>query len=219
MIACVQASHSMAPDPITQATGQVRRLVAPVTRYTRFVSVSKRFLWVLIAAMIALVVWIASDNNGENGARIVFSNVPKSEVIQNIMASPRYQGVDVHGRPYTVVAHKAVQVDKENVTMETIKAEITLDSGAWLAMNAGSGHMNIARKQMLLEGGVDAFYEGGYEFRSDHAQVDIQNNSIFGDAPVEGQGPLGTLKADNFSVENHGQVIRFNGSVRMKLYR
>ena len=146
-----------------------------MSNYTRFVELSKRFLWVLVAVMVGVVVWIASYNTGENGARIVFSNIPKSGVLQNIMSKPHYQGIDVRGRPYTVAADKAA--------------------------------------------GIDVFYEGGYEFRTDHAHVDIQKGSAYGDAAIEGQGNLGTLQADGFSMGTHGETIHFTGSVKMMLYR
>jgi len=190
----------------------------PVARYTRFVVFSKRFLWVLIAAIIALVVWIASDSSGENKARIVFSNIMKSADLQNVMVKPHYQGVDAHNRPFTVLAEQATQIDKDTVALTNIHADLNLGEGAWVALTAGAGTLNLQSKKMELTGGIDVFYEGGYEFRTDHAQVDIGQGSAYGDAPVEGQGPMGMLKSNGFSIQDHGAVIDFNGSVRMKLY-
>ncbi len=187
--------------------------------YTRFVALSKRFLWVLISAMIGLVIFIASYNNGENGARIVFSNIPKSDILQNIMAKPHYQGIDVRGRPYTVIAEKATQIDRDHVTLANINADMILANGMWIAVNAGSGSLNLQTKSLELTDGVDAFYDDGYEFRTAHAHVDIQQGSAYGDAHVEGQGRLGTLEADTFKVGPHGESIEFGGSVKMTLYR
>lgn len=187
--------------------------------YTRFVAVSKRSLWVLVALMVGVVVWIASYNTGEHGARIVFSNVTKGVTLQNIMSKPHYQGVDGRNRPYTVIAEKALQIDKENVSLEKISADMIMSSGAWIVMNAGSGVINLQTKQLELRDGIDVFYEGGYEFRTDTAHVDIQKGSAYGEAKVEGQGPFGTLQADGFTVGERGGTIHFNGSVRMKLYR
>ena len=189
-----------------------------IARYTRFVALFKHSLWVLVA-VIGVLVWIAEDNSGENGARIVLSNVPKTGNLQNIMVKPHYQGIDAHDRPFTVIADKATQLDANNVSMVNVHADMTMASGAWVALNSGTGLLNLQTKQLELHDGVDMFYEGGYEFRSDHAHVDIQQGSAYGDAPVEGQGPPGTLDADSFSISDHGQVIHFNGSVRMKLYR
>jgi lipopolysaccharide export system protein LptC len=194
-------------------------MMPAVARYTRFVSLSKNFLWILVVAMIGLVVWIASDSDGESGARVVFSNVPKSEILQNMMSNPHYQGMDARNRPYTVTADKARQLDKDNVALENIRADMGLDDGVWLSLNAGSGTLNILTKQLELHDGVNVFYDKGYEFRTDHVKVDIEKASAYGDSPVEGQGPMGILKADGFTVSNHGKSIHFNGSVRIRLYR
>lgn len=191
----------------------------PQTHYTRFVSLSKRFLWLLVAGVVTLIVWIGSGGGSDNGARLVFSNMSKSGILQNIMANPHYQGVDSKNRPYTVMADKAMQLDKDTVKLDKIRADIALEKGIWIAMNADTGTLNMITKQLELTGNIDVFYDNGYEFRTSHVNVDIQKGSAYGDAYVEGQGPIGTLKAKGFSVSSHGNSIRFNDSVRIKLYR
>ena len=190
-----------------------------VARYTRFVAMSKHSLWVLVVLMVGVVVWIASDNSSENKARIVFSHIAKSTNLQNIMSKPYYQGVDAHNRPYTIIAEKAIQLDKDNIALEKIHADMVMGNGVWVALNSDGGALNMQTKQLMLKGGVDVFYNEGYEFRTDHAMVDITKGTAYADSAVEGQGPLGTLKADSFSATDHGQVIHFIGSVRMKIYR
>lgn len=201
------------PEPI-------RRLVAPVARYTRFVIYGRNFLWVLIALVIAAIFWSASgSNSGDDKSRLVFTNVQKSENLQNEMQKPHYQGLDAKNNPYTVMADKAIQKDKDTVVLVSIRADMQQDKGSWLALNAGTGELNLVSKQLLLMDGVDMFYEGGYEFETPHAQVDIKEGTAYGDAKVVGRGPMGTLKANSFEVENRGAIIRFNGSVRLKIYR
>jgi len=193
--------------------------MALMGNYTRFVAVSKRSLWLLVTVMVGLVVWIASDNTGENGARIVFSNIPKSGILQNFMSRPHYQGIDVRGRPYTVMADRAVQVDKDSVSLENIRADMVLSNGVWIALNAGFGVLNLQTKMLELSKGIDVFYDGGYEFRTEHAHIDIQQGSAYGDVPIEGQGGLGTLEASGFNVGDRGVSIEFTGNVKMTIYR
>lgn len=204
---------------VMQGRKPIQRLMSPVALYTRFVIFGKNFLWVLIAGIIIAVVWQASDNTDGDNARVVFSNIPKSETLQNEMLKPHYQGLDAKNNPYTVVADKAVQKDKNTVLLYSIRADMMQKDGAWLALNSGNGELNLEAKQLSLSGGVDMFYEGGYEFESDHAQVDIASGSAYGDSPVKGQGPLGTLQAKSFEVERRGEIIRFKGSVKVKIYR
>ncbi len=194
--------------------------MTPVVRYTRFVIFGKHFLWVLIAAIVAIVVWIAADNTGGDSKRIVFTNLPQQAITgtQNVMLKPHYQGLDAHNQPYTVIADRATQVDADTISMDNIRADMTQQNGKWVALNAKAGVLNTQTKQLDLTGGVDLFYEGGYEMRTDHAHVDIPAGAAYGDAHVEGQGPAGTLEADSFHVAENGRTIRFDGSVKMRLY-
>jgi lipopolysaccharide export system protein LptC len=188
-------------------------------RYTRFVAFGKHTLWILIAFILTTVIWIVSDNTGDNGSRIVFSNAPKMEVLENVMTKPHYQGVDVNNQPFTVIADKAVQKDKNIVDLENISADMMRADGKWLALKALSGQLDNQKKHMTLVGGVSLFYEGGIEFNTKQAYVDMAGGRAYGDSPVQGQGPMGTITANSFEVLERGKSIRFNGSVRMKLYR
>lgn len=190
-----------------------------VKTYTRFVILGKNFLWVLVALMIVLVVWIASDNTGEGGSRVNFSNIRQSANLQNIMQKPHYQGVDARNNPYTVTASTATQQDKDTVLLDTLRADMMNKNGAWTALNAGAGVLNTATKILEMSDGVEVFYDGGYQFRTARAHVDIDQGTATGDLPIQGQGPVGTLEAKTFSILDHGNVIHFNDSVRMVLYQ
>ncbi len=192
--------------------------MSSMAKYTRMVLLGKNFLWILATGIIAVVVWIASSSNGDNGGRMVFTNVPKSVELENIMQKPRYQGVDVHNRPYTIEADNALQKDKDTILLENVSADMTGDNNAWIALKSGSGVLNTETKQMELLKGVEIFYEGGYQFRTDHAHVDIGKGSATGNSPIEGQGGAGTIEAKSFSIVERGNIINFNGSVRMLLY-
>lgn len=169
--------------------------------------------------MLALVVWIGSNNTGEDGARLVFTNIPKSENLQNIMMKPHYQGVNKNNKPYTITAEKGLQKDKDTVVLDSLRADMNSQNGTWIAMNAGTGEMNMTARTLKLTDGVEVFYDGGYQFRSKQADVDVGKGTAVGNSPVEGQGRAGTLQANSFTITERGNVIRFNGSVRMVLYR
>lgn len=194
-----------------------------VASHSRFVRFSKRFLWGLICLVCALIIWIASDSSNVSGARVVFSNIAKTgeviSTIRNLMQNPHYQGVDVNNRPYTVMADRAEQIDKNTVSLYNIRADIALENDVWVALNAGSGTLDLSTKQLELREGVDVFYTNGYEFRTAQVHVDIEQGSAYGESQVEGQGPLGTLKAKGFAILDHGKTVIFNDSVTLTLYR
>lgn len=217
MTAGPQFTESGVREIIEVRGGHMLRLVAPVARYTRFVAVSKRFLLVLIIAIIGMVIWIASDIGGESG-RVVFSGVQQVLPVESVMTKPHYQGVDTNNQPYTVTAEKATQKDSQTVLMQFLRADMALKDGKWIALDAGLGEMNTQTRKLFLSKKVNIFYDGGYEFRTEYMHVDMDESSAHGDAPVEVQGPLGIIKANSFSLVERGAIIRFNGSVITTLY-
>ena len=187
--------------------------------YTYLVRFGKVFLWLLATGVIVLVAWIGSGNNADNGGRMVFTSIPKSEQLQNIMKKPVYQGIDDHNRPYTVTADSGVQQDKDTVILDKIHAETIGDANAHMSLDAAAGVLKNNEKLMELTGGVTVFYEGGYEFHTDHAHVDIGEGSAVGDSPIDGKGPTGTIKSKRFDISERGNIIRFYGDVETILYQ
>ncbi len=198
---------------------RVRGITGSVARYTRLVVLSRKLLWAMIALMIGVVIWTATGKEESAGSRLVFSNVKINENLENEMINPHYQGLDAKNKPFTVIADKAVQKDKDLVVLHNIRADMQQDKGAWLALNAGSGELNITTQKLWLMDGVNMFYEGGHEMQTSKAFIDISAGTAYGEDPVTGQGPLGTLKAKGFEVSGRGEVIRFKGSVKLKIYR
>lgn len=199
--------------------GKKKLSLSPVVAYTRFVLLGRGFLWFMIAGLLGLMV-IVANSNGENGAsRLVFSGIKQMAELQNVMMNPHYQGLDEKNMPYSVIAEKATQIDDDTISLDRIQADMATEDGKWLALHAGTGLLKIENKHLTLSDKVDMFYDGGYEFRTRSAFVDVKAGSASGKEPVEGQGPLGTLNADTFEVTERGKVIKFNGSVKVVLYR
>lgn len=198
---------------------QLSRLIAPVARYTRFVFVGRSFLWFMIIAIIAALFYTASSNDTNDTARMVFSQIKQVGDMQNIMKNPDFHGLDKDNMPYAISADQAIQKDAETVLLENIRAEMQEKSGRWLSLRAGAGELKNAKKTLMLTKTVDMFYEGGYEFRSDHAFVDMEKSEARSDAHVEGQAPMGTITADSFVATDRGQFIRFDGNVKVTIYR
>ncbi|MDX2072741.1 MAG: LPS export ABC transporter periplasmic protein LptC [Alphaproteobacteria bacterium] len=196
-----------------------KQIIERAAGYTRIVVVGRGLLWLMITGMIAVLVYMAADNGTGDGARLVFSQIKQMGDIQNIMKNPYYHGLDKDNMPYSVTATKAVQKDAETVLLEDIKADMDTKDGKWLALHAGAGEMKTEAKTLMLTKNVDMFYDGGYEFRSERAFVDIGKGTASGDTPVTGQGPMGTLRANRFSVFGRGEVIMFEGAVKVEIYR
>jgi lipopolysaccharide export system protein LptC len=186
---------------------------------TRAVIMGRNLLWGMIALVLAILVYTASDGNISDGARLVFSKIKQVEDLQNVMKNPDYRGLDKNNLPYSITADHATQKDATTVILSNIKADMQTRDKKWVALHAGAGEFSTTNKILTLTKNVDMFYDGGYEFRSEHAVVDVEKGSASGDAAVQAQSPMGTLTADSFTVSGRGEMIRFDGNVKVVLYR
>lgn len=198
------------------------RLSAPVP-YTRLVSLGKRALWLLAIVLTLGLIVLAWVNRADETSRIVFSGEEGAKAKPAApepaaMLRPRYQGIDAKNRPFNVTAERAVQEDANAVRLERVDADMTLADTSWLVLTARGGLYKVQEKTLDLSGDIHLFYEGGYEFRTEHAFLNINTGQATGEQPVEGQGPAGTLKADRFTIEDRGAILRFNGNVQVVLY-
>ena len=215
----IAAVHSTQLGNMRPAKKTLSRIIGPVARYTQFVRAGRSFLWAMIALMIVMIVYISSGIGNPDKARLVFNSIKQMGDLQNIMKNPHYQGLDAHNLPFSIIADQAIQRDAQTVWLSNIHADMTNKGGKWVAMQAGEGVFKNDTKILTLTKGVDMFYEGGYEFRTDRAVVNIDKGFARGDAHIEGQGAFGTLSADSFEAKERGKVIVFNGSVRTMIYR
>ena len=190
-----------------------------VARYTRFVLLSKRMLWVLAVLLTGAIIITAWINSGDEG-RLTFTGVtvPVGTPEPAAMIKPRYQGVDQQGRPFTISADRVIQKDSDTVLLEQLNADMAMNADAWAALSANTGIYKVDERLLDLQGAIHLFYEGGHEFRTEKARVDVGKGEAAGDEPVEGQGPSGTLKADRFTILERGAILRFFGHVKVVLY-
>lgn len=196
-------------------------LFEQVARYTKLVLFGKRALWVLAVTLTLGVITTAWINSEDTGSRLIFSAIKAGAIAAPEpadMLRPHYQGIDRKNRPFTITADRATQLDAETVEMENVSADMAMGETGWTALTANHGLYHMKTKQLVLTDHVNLFYEGGYEFRSDRAEIQVEEGTASGDLPVEGQGPAGQLKADRFKVLDHGAILRFNGNVWVKLF-
>jgi lipopolysaccharide export system protein LptC len=199
---------------------QQRRMVSIGARYTRFVALLKVALPVGAAALAAsVIVWPYLDGP-EVGFRLAFTEVGASPSKGIRMTNVRFFDSDGNDQPISVTAEAVTQDTNESdivrFTMPT--ADIELRSGVWLALTAQQGELNRSEETLSLDGSVNLFSDQGYELRTERMELDLRSRSATGNAPVEGQGPLGLLNADRFRVEPGGGSIHFEGQVRMVVY-
>ena len=186
-------------------------------RYSRFVWLLRYLLPMMAIGLIALVALWPQLYREVDLFRLQAVRLDPSEITTLRMTNARYQGLDDHNRPYLVTAEVAIQnpKDKNFLALEGPKADITLETGAWVTLGADTGVYDNAQHTLDLMGDVRLFHDTGYTFETKAARIDLKSGAAEGHDPVAGHGPSGTIEGEGFRILEKGDVIQFTGKSRL----
>jgi lipopolysaccharide export system protein LptC len=133
------------------------------------------------------------------------------------MDSPRYVGQTKKNRPYEVTAQSAsLDPRKANIVhLDHPAADIALGDEGDVRLSAQDGTYDRNTQKLLLDGGIEVVTSSGYRFATPSARVNLAQGWVRGWQPIEGAGPRGKLSADRFEIENTGDILRFEGRVKV----
>jgi lipopolysaccharide export system protein LptC len=212
---------SRASDPHTPGfdwSARVRTTASEALRYSRYVVLMKRLLslgaFLIIAAVLAFFFV-------QRMPRQLQMSYERLGHIENdlTMVKPRLAGADTKGNPFVITADSAVQ-DAHNpkkASLKNLEADLTLDNQNWINARARTGMVDMNTGQLELSGGIDVFTATGYELHSNSASANLKQSIVHGHEPVTGQGPDGTLRADEFHADRTTNILTLNGHVHMTL--
>jgi lipopolysaccharide export system protein LptC len=142
--------------------------------------------------------------------------VAPEEIDTIAMENARFAGVDAEGRSFNVMADRAVQSadDEQHIVLQQPKADFVLADGTKIAIRSDTGDLQRDARILDLSGSVTLVQDGGYEFRTTTARIDLKARTAAGDAAVEGHGPTGEIRADGFEITDRGERIVFRGRTR-----
>lgn len=189
-----------------------------VAHHTKFVHATKVLLFVLIATLISVLLFypIIKKNTG---IRIAFTSTPeKSAPPPTTMVNANFHGFDADNQPYSITAKNAMQLDADNVLLDQVNGDISLNSGVWFTAQADKGTLKMKQQQLLLNGSVELFNDQGYEMHTESIHIDIAKKIAVTEDPVSGQGPLGTLKSHGGVFDGIQKTATFNGPVFVTIY-
>ncbi len=152
--------------------------------------------------------------------------VPKEAIIpqtigKNELVNPRFESEDEKSQPFTVTANRAVQSAKnpDVLILDHPVADIILQDGTWLAVEAKRGAYRQESEKLLLEENVKLFHDQGYELKTAKLVVDMKSRQAWSDQDVYGQGPAGTLEATGMQAHSDKGLLIFTGPVKLVLNR
>ena len=211
---------SMAEPPTSgfDWSARVRTTTLEAVRYSRYVALMKRLLSLGAFLIIAAVLAFFFVQRMPRQLQMSYERLGRLEN-DLTMVKPRLAGADAKGNPFVITAESAVQ-DAHNpkkASLKNLEADLALDKRNWVNARASSGMVDMNSGQLELSGGIDVYTATGYELHSNSASADLKQSVIHGHEPVTGQGPEGTLRADQFHADRATNILTLHGHVHMTL--
>jgi lipopolysaccharide export system protein LptC len=190
------------------------------SRYGGTVGLLRVVLPAVALSMVALAVLWPQLMGGASGLIApIFANAKVDGTDVMLMHNPRYAGQTNAAEPFEVTAASAYAdpAHPDRIHMEQMAAQIATAGPRDLSVMALAGTYDRTSEKLDLSGGIKLSTSDGYRFETPSAQVNLQGGEVSGTQPIQGAGPPGTLSADRFEIREGGQVLRFEGRVKVTL--
>lgn len=197
-------------------TGQEADKFAVARRHSRLV---RRLRWLLPVAVVSgSLTFIAYT--------VIRSWVPDISVasfsLQGtnvVMSKPHLSGFDANRRPYDLVAERFISniTTPKKIGLEMMNARLEMAANGWARVTADTGLYDGDADTFHAEKNVHVVSSLGYEMFMKDADVDVKQNTIDTQQPVEVRNGDNRIFADRMHSTGGGEVIVFDGHVHVLL--
>ena len=169
-----------------------------------------------LALLTSMAIWPELDRTvSETRMRI---RELAGEVSGATLIDATYHGIDDKGRPFTVTATKAVQVNPDRINLTRPKGDVTLENGTWLMLQSKDGVYRQNERSLDLSKDVFLYRDDGTTLRTQSASIDLKAGAAAGAEPVHAEGPFGVLDAKGgFTLTDKGTEVQFAGPAHLVL--
>ena len=135
------------------------------------------------------------------------------------MESPRLSGYTSDSRAYELTARAAAQDLRKPQLMELsdLHAKVEMQNNSMVDVTATGGVYNTKSEMLTLGPKIVLTSTTGYAGYLSEAVIDVRKGNIVSTKPVTVKLLNGTLNANGLKVINTGQILRFEGGVKMVL--
>lgn len=207
-------------DPAGRVSAQALRRHAAfgaARRHTRLVHILRKVIpLTAVALVLALVVVPFLNPLGGKLANVSVSSVGITGGKVR-METPKLSGYRKDNRPYQVTAENAFQEIKNptQIELQTLTARIQMEREGWVTVNAKTGLFDTQKEKLRLVDEVKIRTESGYDMQMKTADVDFKSGAVVSREPVKVNLGETTIDANTLDVKNNGELIAFEGRVRV----
>lgn len=207
-------------DPAGRLSAQALRRRAAfgaARRHTRLVQILRGAIPVAVVVLVlALVVIPFLSPLGGKLANVSVSSVGITGGKVR-METPKLSGRRKDNRPYQVTAENAFQEIRNptQVELQALTARIQMEREGWVTVNARTGLFDTQKEKLQLVDDVHIRTESGHDMRMKTADVDFKSGTVVSREPVKVDLGETTVDANTLDVKNNGELIAFEGRVRV----
>ena len=135
------------------------------------------------------------------------------------MEHPRLSGFTGDARAYELSADAAKQdlTKPDLIELHNIRAKVQMQDKSTMEMSATAGIYDSKGETIKLDQNIVLSSSTGYRGRLSQATVDIRKGNVLSEQPVEIDLLQGTLNANRLEIVDSGDLVRFDGGVKMIL--
>ena len=193
-------------------------VLARIARRSLTVAALKKALPAAALLLLVALVMAPSWHAGPAANRVTYRIQNTGSDNASHMQGAKYHGMDQHGQPFTLTANTADERGSDILALSAPMGDITLKDGAWLLLKSDHGTFHQKAQVLGLNGNVTLYRNDGTIMTAPSATIDLRAGSAASTAPVQVQGPFGTINAKNgFVLADRGAELTFNGPATMVL--
>lgn len=209
-------AHSI-QDPVYLAA--LERRFAKASRHSRWVRFLRKAVPAVLAAAVVVILGVSIFNPFRmlTGLPIDIGNVIVSGT-KITMQAPHMAGFTPDRRPYEMTAKTAMQdiANPNHVELEMPKAKVEMEDKSIVTMDARRGFFKT--REQLLDLFDDVILKSPtYEVRLSEASIDMGKGTVVSNKPVEIVTSDSVLNAQRLTITERGDLMKFEGGVRMVL--
>lgn len=170
-----------------------------------------RMLFVAGAAISAGIMIGPIAASALTGATIQVDRIPGDQVVT--MVNARFTGRNIAGEAYIITAETARRQRADSRVIDLTNPKLVDERGT--VITAPEGVYRQSEAVLDLFGDVEVMDGQGYAFSSTAARVYIEDGRVIGLEPLNGDGPLGDVRADSYEITDDGDRVILRGNVDM----
>ena len=181
-------------------------------KYLKFVLMFLFFSTILITFIFSIEdknKIVLNKNDKKNNPNHNTLTLEKAELIGN----------DRNNKPYVITAKSSFKsnLDKNLIHLNSVAADMTLNSNNWMSIYTNHAIFNIVKKTIEATEKVFIFYDDGTKLESSGLNYNIANGIGFANSGVKMFGKWGIIEANSFSFDTSDHMIKFYNKPKLIL--